>query len=210
MSEVNQFASRPAGPALAESPLQGLPPLALASDGGDCGVHLRERALLGQLILRGNAADARFASGVEQALGLALPGPLALSGVEQRSLQWLGPDEWLLIVPGGEEADAESRLRQTLSGLHLAVVNVSGGQTVLELSGSCAHLVLMKSTSYDVHPRNFPVGKAVGSVFAKSQCLIRHVAEQRWELVVRRSFAGYFLRWLLDAGGEYGIRRESH
>ena len=210
MSEVNPFASRPTDPARVESPLQGLPPRPLTPDHADSGVTLHECALLGHLIVRGDARDTRFVSGIEQTLNLPLPGPLALSLDGQRSLQWLGPDEWLLIVPGGEEANVESNLRRALSGLHIAVVNVSGGQTLLELSGPCAHQVLMKSTSYDVHPRNFPVGKAVGSVFAKSQCVIRHIAEHRWQLVVRRSFAGYFLRWLLDAGAEYGVRRLVH
>ncbi|PCB40388.1 sarcosine oxidase subunit gamma family protein, partial [Pseudomonas aeruginosa] len=87
-----------------------------------------------------------------------------------------------------------------------AVVNVSGGQTLLELSGANVRELLMKSTSYDVHPSNFPVGKAVGSIFAKSQCVIRHTGEDTWELVVRRSFADYFWLWLQDASAEYGLQ----
>lgn len=57
------------------------------------------------------------------------------------------------------------------------MVNVSGGQSLLELRGPNVREVLMKSTSYDVHPNNFPVGKAVGTVFAKSQLVIRRTAE---------------------------------
>ncbi|WP_048292852.1 urease accessory protein UreD [Pseudomonas aeruginosa] len=125
----------------------------------------------------------------------------------ETSLQWLAPDEWLLIVPGGEEYAVEQRLRQALGEeLHYAVVNVSGGQTLLELSGANVRELLMKSTSYDVHPSNFPVGKAVGSIFAKSQCVIRHTGEDTWELVVRRSFADYFWLWLQDASAEYGLQ----
>ena len=101
-------------------------------------------------------------------------------------------------MPGGREFDTERRLRECLSG-HFAVMNVSGAQTVLELSGPAARAVLMKSTPYDVHPRNFPVGKGVSSVFAKSGAVIRRVAEERWELVIRRSFADYLFRWVLDA-----------
>ena len=65
--------------------------------------------------------------------------------------------------------------------------------------------VLMKSTSYDVHPDNFPVGKAVGTVFAKSQLVIRHTAEDTWELLIRRSFSDYWWLWLQDASAEFGL-----
>jgi len=42
-------------------------------------------------------------------------------------------------------------------------------------------------------------------VFAKAGCTIRHVAEGRWELLVRRSFSDYFWLWLQDASAEYGL-----
>ena len=45
-----------------------------------------------------------------------------------------------------------------------------------------------------------------GSIFAKSQCVIRHTGEDTWELVVRRSFADYFWLWLQDASAEYGLQ----
>ncbi|MEG6637343.1 sarcosine oxidase subunit gamma family protein, partial [Pseudomonas aeruginosa] len=75
----------------------------------------------------------------------------------------------------------EQRLRLALGEeLHYGVVKVSGGQTLLELSVANVRELLMKSTSYDVHPINFPVGKAVVSIFAKSQCVIRHTCEDTW------------------------------
>ena len=117
----------------------------------------------------------------------------------------MGPDEWLLIVPTGEELAAEQKLRAALGDLHIAIVNVSGGQQLLELSGPNVRQVLMKSTSYDVHPNNFLVGKAVGTVFAKSQLMIRHTAEDTWELLIRRSFSDYWWLWLQDASAEYGL-----
>jgi sarcosine oxidase subunit gamma len=116
----------------------------------------------------------------------------------------MSPDEWLIIVPAGLEFEAEAALRGALSG-HFAVMNVSGGQTVLELSGARVRELLMKCTPYDVHPRSFPVGKGITSVFAKSSAVIRHVEEGRWELVIRRSFADYLYRWILDAAEEFGV-----
>jgi sarcosine oxidase subunit gamma len=170
-------------------------------------VVIRERAFLGHLILRGRVSDPAFVAGVQEALQLPLPlkaGGVARDGKDGASIQWISPDEWLIIVPGGREFETEQRLRAALSG-HFAVMNVSGAQTVLELAGPAVREVLMKCTPYDVHPRNFPVGKGVATVFAKSTAIIRRVADERWELVVRRSFADYLYRWVLDASEEFGV-----
>ena len=114
------------------------------------------------------------------------------------------PDEWLVILPGNQAFEVERELRANMDG-HYAIVNVSGGQTVLTLSGIDAVKVLKKSTPYDVHDCNFPVGKVVTTVFAKTQAVIRRTGEKNWELVVRRSFADYTWLWLQDACKEYGL-----
>ncbi|UTW06322.1 sarcosine oxidase subunit gamma [Pseudomonas benzenivorans] len=205
MTAINVYKQRPdAGQA--ESPLfhAGLDEAARKGKSG-AGVTLREKKLLGHLILRGDASDSNFSGAVHKALGLELPVALTLVASGETSLQWLSPDEWLLIVPSGEEFATEQKLRAALEGQHFAIVNVSGGQTIVELSGPKVRELLMKSTSYDVHPSNFPVGKAVGTVFAKSQLVIRHTGEDTWELLVRRSFADYIWLWLQDASAEYGL-----
>ncbi|RDB44567.1 sarcosine oxidase subunit gamma [Halomonas sp. DQ26W] len=214
---ANVYDARPATEVPAESPLAwsyqntGRPSVSEKSR-----VVLRERAMLGHLILRGGAIVLDDA--VRQVLGLQLPGrPNALSHDEsgERSIQWLSPDEWLLIVPGGEEFELEQRLRDALGDArdtavkNYAIVNVGGGQTLVELEGECVRELLMKSTPYDVHPDAFPVGKGVTTVFAKSNLILRRPTEDRWELVLRRSFADYLYRWLLDAGAEYAIGVEA-
>ncbi|WP_218060855.1 sarcosine oxidase subunit gamma family protein, partial [Pseudomonas defluvii] len=55
------------------------------------------------------------------------------------------------------------------------------------------------------HPNNFPVGKAVSTVFAKSQLVIRRSSEDTWELLIRRSFSDYWWLWLQDAANEFGL-----
>ncbi|MFG6158690.1 sarcosine oxidase subunit gamma [Halomonas sp. 1390] len=211
MSNAQQFDTRPvvehASEIAVESPLafsrhRSGAPKAKANTR----VTLRERAFLGHLTLRGGAIVLDEA--LREVIGLGLPGePLGLVQDEggERSIQWISPDEWLLIVPGGEEFDIERRLREALGDAHFSISNVGGGQTVLELSGEAAREVLMKSVSYDVHPSHFPVGKGVTTVFAKATVVLRRPGEDRWELVIRRSFADYLYRWLLDAGAEYAI-----
>jgi sarcosine oxidase subunit gamma len=206
MTTVNVYQQRPAEGVKVETPLHHADLASLVGKGrSNAGVTLREKKLLGHLTLRGDGHDPAFAGGVHKALGLELPSALKVVYSGETSLQWLGPDEWLLIVPHGEELAAEQKLREALAGLHIAVVNVSGGQTLLSLTGDKVRELLMKSTSYDVHPNNFPVGKAIGTVFAKSQLVIRRADESTWELVIRRSFADYWWLWLQDASAEFGL-----
>ncbi|WP_027948039.1 sarcosine oxidase subunit gamma [Litchfieldella anticariensis] len=206
---VRTFDTRPEATVAIESPLAYSYQRSKApkpNSHGRKGLVVRERPLLGHLILRGGAIVLDEA--LREELGINLPGQpqgLVLDASGERSVQWLSPDEWLIIVPGGEEFELENRLRARLGDAHYSIVNVGGGQTVLELSGEKAREVLMKSVVYDVHPSHFPVGKGVTTVFAKATVIIRRPTEDRWELVVRRSFADYCYRWLLDAGEEYGI-----
>lgn len=210
MSAINVFQQNPGAEAKAQSPLHHADLASLVGKGRkNAGVTLRERKFLGHLTLRGDGHNPEFAAGVHKALGLELPVALTVVANKDMSLQWVGPDEWLLIVPGGQELAVEQKLRAALEGQHIQVVNVSGGQSLLELHGPNVRDVLMKSTSYDVHPNNFPVGKAVGTVFAKSQLVIRRTAEDTWELVIRRSFADYWWLWLQDASAEYGLSIEA-
>ncbi|RWU23614.1 sarcosine oxidase subunit gamma [Pseudomonas alkylphenolica] len=210
MSTINVYQQRPGNDVKAESPLHHADLPSLVGKGRkNAGVTLREHKFLGHLTLRGSGHDQAFAGGVFKALGLELPVALTVVASGEMSLQWLGPDEWLLIVPGGQEFAVEQKLRDALDGQHIQIVNVSGGQTLLELSGPNVREVLMKSTSYDVHPNNFPVGKAVGTVFAKSQLVIRRTGEETWELLIRRSFSDYWWLWLQDAAAEYGLSIEA-
>ncbi|MBS9404766.1 sarcosine oxidase subunit gamma [Halomonas sp. TRM85114] len=205
-SSVNLFDSR-ADLAKAESPLAFSKSRGdLPAVSRDSRVVVRERPFLGHLILRGGAIVLDEA--VREELGINLPGRpqgLTLDASGERSIQWLSPDEWLLVVPGGEEFNLERRLRQQLADASFAIVNVSGGQTLLELEGDAVRELLLKSVVYDVHPVHFPVGKGVTTVFAKTSAIVRRPNERCWQLVVRRSFADYCLRWLLDAGEEYAI-----
>ncbi|PRY64866.1 sarcosine oxidase subunit gamma [Vreelandella songnenensis] len=208
MSNVREFNTVPEGNPQVESPLAWSYRQHPVPGAGSqrAGVTLREKALLGHLVLRGGAIVLDEA--VRQVLDMNLPAKpnaLVFDDSGERSIQWLSPDEWLLIVPGGEECTLEHALREALGDAHFSIVNASGGQTVLSLSGENAREVLMKSISYDVHPSAFPVGKGVTTVFAKASVVLRRPSEAEWELVVRRSFADYCYRWLLDASSEYGV-----
>lgn len=172
------------------------------------GVVMKEVALMGHLIIRGNAENSEFVKTVSSVLGLDLPTkPLTSSANEVTRILWLSPDEWLIISSNDMIYDIEVALRDKLSG-HFSLVNQSSGQTIIQLTGINAIDVMKKSTPLDVHPKAFPVGKVASSLLAKSSALFYHSGENQWQLVVRRSFADYIWRWLADAGKEFGLTIE--
>ena len=170
---------------------------------GPASVSITEHPDTAHLIIRA-APDNPALEEELQNLGLNLPEPLYSSTAEATAIRWLSPDEWLLTLPAESGFALESRLRAELDE-NCAVVNVSGGQTLLQISGEKAEELLRKSTPYDIHPANFPQGKVVSTVFAKTQALIRRTAPAQFELILRRSFAPYLWHWLRDAAQEYGL-----
>lgn len=189
-----------------QSPLYHADFESLASVTNEGGVSLREAKLLGHLNLRGNSDSPEFKNGVEKALGLTLPlTPCTSVENDDATIMWLSPDEWLIIIEGGKEEAIEAALRESITG-HFAVFDISGGQTILELSGPDCIKVLKKSTGYDFHLKQFPVGKVIGTAFAKSSTHIRRTGDYSFQLIVRRSFADYFWLWIQQSSKEYGLR----
>ena len=169
------------------------------------GIQLREHKLLGHLTLRLNPENTDQLAAAERVLGMALPlQPLTSVEKGSYSVRWMSPDEWLILVPGLEAFDVESKFRDEMGG-HYSLVNSSGGSTVLELSGADVVELLKRCTPIDLHPTVFPVGKVVSTVFAKSSAIIRRTGEQRFELVIRRSFSDYIWLWLQEVSREFGL-----
>ncbi|MDD1783660.1 sarcosine oxidase subunit alpha family protein [Enterovibrio sp. ZSDZ35] len=168
------------------------------------GVHLHEHKGVSQVVLRGEPSS-EFCGGVEAALGVALPTmPCSTSTSDTVEIWWQAPDEWLVISRELSATQIEQQLRANVYG-HLSVTDVSGGQTLLTLSGSHAIDVLKKSTTYDVDDRHFHIGRCIGTSFAKAQVFLKHSSENTYELIVRRSFSDYVGLWIQDAADEYGI-----
>ncbi len=172
--------------------------------GASPGIVIREAAPKGHLILRGNPKDVSFLQVVKKVLGTGLPiVPCTWVEIPDTRTYWLGPTEWLVIVASGTEEELETKLRQTLSG-HFAIVDVSGGQTLINMSGDAVDTVLKKSSTYDFQFEHFGSGRCVQTTFAKATALVCRSTDGSIDLVIRRSFADYVAKWLLDAGAEFG------
>ncbi len=84
-------------------------------------------------------------------------------------------------------------------------MDLSGGQTLVQLSGEAVQMVLKKSSGYDFSVDHFPVGRCVQTTFAKATALVSRTGDDAFDLVIRRSFSDYLFRWIMDAADEYGI-----
>lgn len=197
------MAENEAAPAqvLSESPLARF----ATSGRGDpaARIHATERAFLTHLDLRGDPSDAEFLGRVAGVLGIGLP--LAANTVAPGSncvAYWLGPDEWLVV---SSRASLAGELRTALGNIFSSVTEVSGGQTIIVLRGAPVRELLAKECPLDLHPRFFIAGQCAQTRVAKAGVLLRPLADDVMEVVVRRSFADYFWLWLRQAAAEYGL-----
>ena len=147
----------------------------------------------GFLNVRGVAGDIR--AGVAAVLGVELPvQPCTFVRADQIAAYWLGPDEWLAMVPNDAQAALAADLRDALSG-HSSIVDVSGAYVVFNL-GADGEAVLKQSSPCDFHPRAFAPGRCVQTVFAKAHALIAANADETFDVIVRTSYADYVRRWI--------------
>lgn len=167
------------------------------------GVVLRREPARGCLNLRGHPRDDGFRNAVAAVTGVALPvESCTWRRAGDAAVYWLGPDEWLLVLPAGREADVERRLRDALAG-SFSVVDTSGTHCFLNLSGPARGNVLQKSSPYDFHPRNFPPGRCAQTVFARATALVAAKEGGAFDIMFRRSYADYIKCWIADAAAEY-------
>lgn len=155
------------------------------------------RVDLGHINLRGNSRDRLFTDGVASVLGQVLPlEPNTMSLADHR-IYWLGPDEWQIVTEPDTVNVLSLRLRGELHGQHVAINDLSGGQTVYHLAGPHGSDLLAKGCTLDIHTSVFRVGACAQSGLAKANMLLGCIdAEPVYEIIVRRSFSRYVLHWL--------------
>lgn len=216
--------------ALRRSPLARLTDeMEAASVSGARGVALREIPFLVMVGLRVRP-DSPAAQRVAEVAGAPLPetvgqvtGDPTGQGV---ALLWQGPDESLVVapdeveVPAGlqQERDPADGALPSMSTGPLAValaeafveagapgqaVDLSANRTTIELTGPSARAVLDKGCALDLHPREFPVGRAVSTVLAHVPVILWRTGEDEWRVMPRASFAEHVARWLMDAMREF-------
>ena len=175
---------------------------ALEAPGG--AAVLRERPFEGKLILRG--ALTVVGDPVAGVLGVTLPAKVYQTAVSARAnVQWLSPDEWLIVTPPGAETALAADLAAALGGKHAQVVDVSDYYTTIELLGARAREMLMKIATVDFDPRAYKPGMCVATNFGRTVAWARQTGEDGYDLIVRISMADYLWCLLAEAGHEWGL-----
>lgn len=189
----------------ARSPLHAfsLSSRARAQDGG-CGVWMNEMALLGYIVVRGNAEDLAFIEAVRDVIGIELPTvPSTFAPFPQGIAIWQTPDEWLLVCARTARDAYRAELEAAVKHLHAQVVDNSGGLTQVYLSGANHIEVLRHVGVYDFD--SLAPGQAVSTVCGRAGITVyRHDAHGVF-VIFRRSFSDYVWPLLVKAARPYGL-----
>jgi sarcosine oxidase subunit gamma len=178
-----------------------------AADAGAVDVVLGERPHRLQVNLRGDAGDAALTTALHSVTGLRLPGEAnSFTTAGELACLWLGPNEWLILGPGGGEIEITGRLRGALGHAHAAVTDVSEARTTIVVAGPRARELLAKGVSVDLHPRVFGPGQCAQTGLAGANIILRQTDDRpSYEILVLDSFAEHLWQWLEGATREYKV-----
>jgi sarcosine oxidase, subunit gamma len=166
--------------------------------------RLSERPFLELVNLRGDTRDTAFMQAVESVIGCRVP-EKANTFVRGNGydMLWLGPDEWLVRSATAHDATRaaplQAKLGAVFAGVFASAVDVGSGCTVLEISGTRVREVLARGCPLDLHPKLFGEGQCAQSHYFKASMTLLPTGAECFEIVVRRSFADYFVKIMLDA-----------
>ncbi len=156
---------------------------------------------LGRFIFRGRP---EAVAAVGAAYGVVLP-PQAcratLAGT--RAALWLGPDEWLLLLPESEAETCATALSRALGGLPHSLVDVSHRHIGLEVAGPQAATALNAGCPIDLDGAVFPVGMCTRTLLGKAEIVLWRVGGQRFRIEVGQSFAAYAVGLLREVLHEF-------
>ncbi|MFL6645741.1 MAG: sarcosine oxidase subunit gamma [Paraburkholderia fungorum] len=188
-----------------ESPLVGVDALLKKHQATtSAAFRLNERPFLELVNVRGDTRDAAFVSAVESVLGCRPPEKAnTLARGNGYDMLWLGPDEWLVRSATAHDATRtaplQAKLGAAFAGVFASAVDIGSGYTVLEISGTRSREVLARGCPLDLHPKLFGVGQCAQSHYFKASMTLLPTGADSFDIVVRRSFADYFVKMMLDA-----------
>ncbi len=163
--------------------------------------RIEEKAFNGYINLRGRAGHTGFVAACLKVLGVEVPTEVnTVIDADDCRIYWLGPDEWLIVTPPGQQTALKAKLEKALAGVFSSVVDNSSGLTMIHVTGEHAGELLATDCPLDLHPRVFQPGQCAQTRLAKAGMTLSPLADgSGFEVIIRRSFADYLLIWLQDA-----------
>ena len=167
------------------------------------GVMFAEATIASAWNVHGKAEHMPFAYQVQAQFGIALPAANATARSDRVTALWLGPTSWLLVGGQSPLSDFEAR-RDALNATGGALFDVSDARIAWTISGSHAATVLAKGCPLDFHLRTFQTGTCAQSLLGHVNGLFVRHADDRFTLLVARSFARDVWRALCESAAQYG------
>ncbi|KND60085.1 Sarcosine oxidase gamma subunit [Candidatus Burkholderia verschuerenii] len=188
-----------------ESPLVGADALMKSHQSGSPkAFRLTERPFLQLVNERGDTRDPAFVKAIQNVIGCVPPEKAnTIARGNGYTMLWLGPDEWLVQSDAAHDASRaaplEATLRDAFVGQFSAAVDIGSSYTVLDIDGPKTREVLSRGCPLDLHPKVFAEGQCAQNHYFKASMTLVPLGGDRFELVIRRSFADYFVKIMLDA-----------
>lgn len=204
VSAVDRAAGKQTG-VWQESPLVGADALLRKHQAtASAAFRLSERPFLELVNVRGDTRDAAFMTAVESVIGCRPPEKAnTVARGNGYDMLWLGPDEWLVRSATAHDATRiaplQAKLGVAFAGVFASAVDIGSGYTVLEISGTRTREVLARGCPLDLHPKLFGEGQCAQSHYFKASMTLLPTGADSFDIIVRRSFADYFLKIMLDA-----------
>lgn len=153
---------------------------------------------MARFVLQGGP-EARAAAGA--AFGVPLPEAACRAGTGRgRAALWLGPDEQLLLAPSEQARAVEEALTAALAGIAHSLVEVSDRQVAIAITGQGGSELLNSGCPLDLDLAEFPAGMCTRTVLGKAEVVLWRRSASEYHLETGRSYSGYVLEWLREAG----------
>lgn len=151
---------------------------------------VREIGPWGMITLRAKPDVKGLDKAIKAAVGCALPGQRQIEEAKGRAAAWMSPDEYLLILPYGDTAEAMAAIDKALKGQHYLAVVVSDARAVFRIEGPKAAQVLAKLSPVDLAAMG---PKEVRRTRAAQVAAAFWAADGGYTLVCFRSVASYVM-----------------
>ena len=125
-------------------------------------------------------------------VGSVLAGPLRILCI--------APGEWLVVAQPRLPDEIRKAVQAEAADQGFALVDLSSGRTVLDVSGPAARRVLSEGCGLDLHPKRFCLTLSARTRLAQIPVVVDLMRDPDcFQLYVERSHARYLEEWLAGA-----------
>lgn len=128
----------------------------------------------------------------------------ALAGHGDFTLRPCAPGQWFAVADTPLAPGTLQRIEATLDG-KADVIDQSAGRVRIVLEGPNVRAALAKGVPIDLHPDVFETGRTATTLCGHLSVNLTRTGDNRFEILVMRSYANALWENLIEMGLEYGI-----